>query len=417
MLLRGQNLLGYRHYQDEVVQRFCDKATENGVDVFRIFDALNDLRNIEQAVNAVKRNGRHAQGCISYTISPIHTISHFVEKSRSLFNQGVDSICIKDMAALLKPQAAFDLISGIKQACPGLRIHLHCHATTGVTMASYIKAVEAGVDCVDTAVSAMSLGPGHNPTESFIEMLDGTGYASTVDISRVIRIKNHFAKTLSRYSQFASSVVGVDTEIFLTQIPGGMLSNLDSQLRDMNAMHRRDEVMAEIPEVRKDTGYVPLVTPTSQIVGTQAVLNVLMGRYRNMTNEFADLMLGYYGCSIGEKNGEVLAMAARRAGKQPISCRPADLLEPEWDRLKSEALGLPGNNGSDKDVLTHAMFPQLAPAFFSCRHQGPINLGQGQPANDKHQDSASAEPPMPPGTYDVTVNNNRFRVTVENLSS
>ena len=329
MLLRGQNLLGYRHYQDEVVERFCNKSAENGMDVFRIFDALNDLRNIETSVRAVKKAGGHAQGTICYTVSPIHTTQLFVDQARRLQDMGVDSLCIKDMAALIKPQAAYDLVKGIKEACgDDLRVHLHVHATTGVTLVSLMKAVEAGVDCVDTAISSMSLGPGHNPTESFIEMLEGTGYTTRVNMEKVQRVKRHFMTVLGRYSEFLSQVTGVETEIFKSQIPGGMLSNMENQLKQQGAGDRMKEVLEEIPLVRKDTGYVPLVTPSSQIVGTQAVLNVLMGRYKVLTGEFADLMLGYYGAVPGEKNPDVVKMAHEHAHKKPIHCRPANLLKP-----------------------------------------------------------------------------------------
>lgn len=415
MLLRGQNLLGYRHYQDEVVERFCQKSAENGIGVFRIFDALNDLRNIETSVRAVKNAGAHAQGTISYTVSPIHTTELFVDQARRLQDMGVDSICIKDMAALIKPHAAYELVRGIKEACgPELRVHLHVHATTGVTLVSLMKAVEAGVDCVDTAVSSMSLGPGHNPTESFIEMLEGTGFATRVDMERVQRVKRHFMNVLERYSEFQSKVTGVETELFKSQIPGGMLSNMESQLRQQGAGDRMQEVLDEIPLVRRDTGYVPLVTPSSQIVGTQAVLNVLMGRYAVLTGEFADLMLGYYGKGPGEKNPEVVEMAHRHAGKQPITCRPADLLQPEWQKLRSEALALEGCNGTDEDVLTYAMFPQVAPKFFALRHEGPRNLGR-----DPHTGVSETHPAeghqgaiTGPITYAVTLSGRQHKVTV-----
>ena len=415
MLLRGQNLLGYRHYQDEVVERFCYKSAENGIDIFRIFDALNDLRNIETSVRAVKKAGGHAQGTISYTVSPIHTTALFVDQARRLQDMGVDSLCIKDMAALIKPQAAYDLVTGIKKACgPDLRVHLHVHATTGVTLVSLMKAVEAGVDCVDTAISSMSLGPGHNPTESFIEMLEGTGFSTRVDLERVLRVKNHFMAMLGRYSEFQSQVTGVETEIFKSQIPGGMLSNMESQLKQQGAGDRMKEVLEEIPLVRRDTGYVPLVTPSSQIVGTQAVLNVLMGRYKVLTGEFADLMLGYYGAVPGEKNPDVVKMAHDHARKESINCRPADLLQPEWDKLRAEALALTGCNGTDEDVLTYAMFPQVAPKFFAGRHEGPRNLGKDpvtgesetQPA-EGHQGAITG-----PITYSVTLSGRQHKVTV-----
>jgi methylmalonyl-CoA carboxyltransferase 5S subunit len=415
MLLRGQNLLGYRHYQDEVVDRFVDKCAANGIDVFRVFDALNDLRNLERSVAAVKKTGKHAQAVISYTVSPIHSTALFVEEARRLSEMGCDSICIKDMAALIKPQAAYDLVRGIKEACgEKTRVHLHVHATTGVTLVSLMRAVEAGVDCVDTAVSSMSLGPGHNPTESFVEMLEGTGFTTRLDLARILKVKNHFAQVLPRYSEFLSAVTGVDTEIFKSQIPGGMLSNMESQLKQQGAGDRMAEVLDEIPIVRKDTGYVPLVTPTSQIVGTQAVLNVIMGRYKVLTGEFADLMLGYYGAAPGERNPEIIELARRHAKKEVISCRPADLLEPEWAKLRSEALPLAGCNGTDEDVLTYAMFPQVAPKFFASRAEGPRNLGR-DPATGA---SETRTPPGHPGkitgpvTYTVTLSGQQHKVTV-----
>jgi len=415
MLLRGQNLLGYRHYQDEVVERFCNKSAENGMDIFRIFDALNDLRNIETSVRAVKKAGGHAQGTICYTVSPIHTTALFVDQAKRLQDMGVDSLCIKDMAALIKPQAAYDIVKGIKEACGNdLRVHIHAHATTGVTLVSLMKAVEAGVDCVDTAISSMSLGPGHNPTESFIEMLEGTGYTTRVDLEKVYKVKSHFMTMLGRYSEFLSRVTGVETEIFKSQIPGGMLSNMESQLKQQGAGDRMKEVLEEIPRVRKDTGYVPLVTPSSQIVGTQAVLNVLMGRYKVLTGEFADLMLGYYGAGPGEKNPDVVKMAHGHAKKEPITSRPADLLKPEWDKLRREALALSGCNGTDEDVLTYAMFPQVAPKFFAERHEGPRNLGRDPATGESETQPAEGHQGTITGpiTYSVTLSGRQHKVTV-----
>jgi len=415
MLLRGQNLLGYRHYQDEVVDRFVDKCAGNGVDVFRVFDALNDFRNLERSVAAVKKSGKHAQATISYTVSPIHSTALFVEEARRLAEMGCDSICIKDMAALLKPQAAYDLVKGIKEACGrDTRVHLHVHATTGVTLVSLLKAVEAGVDCVDTAVSSMSLGPGHNPTESFVEMLEGTGYATRIDLARVRKVKDHFARVVPRFSEFLSTVTGVETEIFKSQIPGGMLSNMENQLKQQGAGDRLHEVLDEIPVVRKDTGYVPLVTPTSQIVGTQAVLNVIMGRYKVLTGEFADLMLGYYGAAPGERSVEVIELARNHAKKEGIDCRPADLLEPEWARLRSEALPFEGCNGSDEDVLTYAMFPQVAPKFFASRHEGPRNLGRDPMTGASETRVPQGHPGKITGpvTYTVTLSGQQHKVTV-----
>jgi len=419
MLLRGQNLLGYRHYEDSVVDRFVDKASENGIDVFRIFDALNDIRNLERAVAAVRRTGKHAQGAISYTISPLHTIKGFVELAEKLVERGCDSICIKDMAALLKPQPAYDLVKGIKDACgQNVRVQVHVHATSGVTMVSLMKAIEAGADGVDTAISSLSLGPGHNPTESFVEMLEGTGFETKIDKKSMMNIRKYFTTIKPRYAEFLSNVTGVDTEIFDSQIPGGMLSNMESQLKQQKADDKVDEVMAEVPKVRADCGYPPLVTPSSQIVGSQAVFNVLMGRYKVMTGEFADLMLGYYGETIGPRNPEVIALAAKQTGKHLITCRPADLLKPEWQELRTAALELKGCIGSDEDVLTCAMFPQVAPKFFATRDQGPKNVGKdpnahpaAAPAAAPAQDTGKG-PVRSTISYDVKINDKTHRVTV-----
>jgi methylmalonyl-CoA carboxyltransferase 5S subunit len=415
MLLRGQNLLGYRHYEDTVVDRFVDKAAENGMDVFRIFDALNDIRNLRRAVAAVRRNGKHAQGTVCYTTSPLHTITGFVEMAERLMDLGCDSICIKDMAALLKPQPAFDLVRGIKEALGDVRVHVHVHATTGVTMVSLMKAIEAGADCVDTAISSLSLGPGHNPTESLVEMLEGTGFTTSLDKSRLLKLKEYFNKVRPRYREFLSNITGVETEIFESQIPGGMISNMESQLKQQGAADRVHDVLAEVPRVRKDAGYPPLVTPSSQIVGTQAVFNVVMGRYKVLTGEFADLMLGYYGATIGHRDRHLIELASRQAKKNPIDTRPADLLKPEWQELRSGALELEGCNGSDEDVLTYAMFPQVAPKFFKTRSAGPKNLGK----DPEKPAAAPAQVPEPadksvrnPVSYDVTLHGKKHRVTV-----
>src|SRR4051812_16894847 len=377
MLLRGQNLLGYRHYEDTVVDRFVDKSAENGMDVFRVFDALNDVRNLRRALEAVRRTGKHAEGTICYTTSPLHTVGRFVELAQQLRELGCDSICIKDMAALLKPQPAYDLVRGIKQACgEDTPVHVHVHSTTGVTMVSLMRAIEAGADIVDTSISSLSLGPGHNPTEALVEMLEGTGYTTRLKKDRLLKIKDHFARVRPRYAEFESKFIGVETEIFDSQIPGGMISNMESQLRQQGAGDRVKDVLAEVPRVRKDAGYPPLVTPSSQIVGTQAVFNVLMGRYKALTGEFADLMLGYYGATLGERDPEVLKVATQHAKKEPITGRPADLLKPEWEELRAKALALKGCNGTDEDVLTYAMFPQVAAKFFSQRGEGPKNPGK-----------------------------------------
>ena len=421
MLLRGQNLLGYRHYEDGVVERFVERSAAAGIDVFRIFDALNDLRNLRTSIRAVKKAGKHAQGTISYTTSPVHTLGAFVEMAQQLKEMGCDSICIKDMAGLLKPQAAYDLIRGVKTKCgEETLVAVHAHATTGVTLVSYMKAIEAGCDVVDTAVSSMSLGAGHNPTESLVEMLEGTGFNTRLNLRRILQVKEHFAKIKPRYREFLSELSGVDIEIFKSQIPGGMISNMESQLKGQGASDRLQEVLAEVPKVRKDAGYPPLVTPSSQIVGTQAVFNVLMGHYKVLTGEFADLMLGYYGTTLGEKNPEVVKKAEEHAKKPIIHVRPADLLKPEWEHLRAQALALEGCNGTDEDVLTYAMFPQVAPKFFKTRHEGPKNLGKdpariaaplppiakGTPADNRQRDPGSAV------TYVITMNGQEHRVTV-----
>lgn len=413
MLLRGQNLLGYRHYEDSVVSRFVEKAAENGMDVFRVFDALNDPRNLQTAISAVKRTGRHAQGTICYTTSPVHTVEKFVEMAQRLVEMGVDSICIKDMAALLKPQPAYDLTKGIKEKCGhDVLVHVHVHSTTGVTLVSLMKAIEAGADIVDTSVSSLSLGPGHNPTESLVEMLEGTGYTTSIDIEQVYRARDHFAKIRPRYKEFLTEFTGVETEIFKSQIPGGMLSNMEGQLRQQGQADRMKEVLEEVPRVRADAGFPPLVTPSSQIVGTQAVFNVMMGNYKVMTGEFSDLMLGYYGLTDAPKNRDVVEKAKEFAKKEEITCRPADLLKPEWEKLSEEASRLEGNNGSDEDVLTYAMFPQVATKFFKERSKGPKNLGKDPTVAPTAPDPSQPGYLQAPIEYEVTLKGKSQRVKV-----
>ncbi len=415
MLLRGQNLLGYRHYEDMVVDKFVEKSAENGMDVFRVFDALNDPRNMAEAMQAVKKTGKHAQGTICYTISPLHTTEGYVKLAGQLLDMGADSIAFKDMAALLKPQPAYDIIRGIKETYgEDTQINVHCHSTTGVTMVTLMKAIEAGADVVDTAISSMSLGPGHNPTESLVEMLEGTEYTTDLDMDRLIKIRDHFSTVRPKYKEFESATL-VDTDIFRSQIPGGMLSNMESQLRAQGAGDRIKEVMEEVPVVKKDAGYPPLVTPSSQIVGTQAVFNVLMGRYKVMTGEFADLMLGYYGECIGERNPEVVASAQAQQKKEPITGRPADLLEPEWDKLVSDAEALKGFNGSEEDVLTNAMFPGVAPKFFGSRDEGPKNVGKtaAQLKQEAEVAAGKSRAVQTPIQYNVTFDGRQHSVKVE----
>jgi len=323
------------------------------------------------------------------------------------------------MAALLKPQPAYDLVKGIKEKCgQDTLVHLHCHATTGVTLVSYMKAIEAGCDIVDTSISSLSLGPGHNPTESLVEMLEGTGIETRLDMARLLKVRNYFKTIRPRYKEFLSDITGVETEIFKSQIPGGMISNMESQLKQQGAGDKLEEVLLEVPRVRKVSGYPPLVTPSSQIVGTQAVFNVLMGPYKVLTGEFADLMLGYYGETIGPKDPAVLENARLHAKKEPITCRPADLQKPEWEVLRADALAAKGN-GTDEDVLTFAMFPQVAPKFFGTRAQGPKNLGKdpskAAPATaEAAPKNGAATPAQPNGPvkYAVTINGQTHNVTV-----
>src|SRR6476619_2360699 len=406
MLLRGQNMLGYRHDEDTLMDRFVDKAAENGMDVFRVFDALSDIRNPRRSSAAVPRTGKHAQATMCYTVSPLHTAGDVVEMAEKLLDLGCDSICIKDMAALLKPQPAFEIGKGIKEACgQSVRVHVHVHATTGVTLVSLMKAIEAGADCVDTAISSLSLGPGHNPTESLVEMLRGTPYSTRLDDARLLSIKDHFATIRPRYTQFMSAITGVETEIFKSQIPGGMISNMESQLRQQGAGDRLREVLLEVPRVRAIAGDPPLVTPSSQIVGTQAVFNVLMGPFTVLTAEFADLMLGYYGATLGERDATIVEAARAQTGKEPIDVRPADLIPPEWDKLVSEAAALEGYDGTDEDVLTYAMFPGVAPKFFTERPDGPVNVGKDpvEVATDELSKSSGGGPVKGPIHYSVNL--------------
>lgn len=415
MLLRGQNLLGYRHYEDMVVEKFVEKSAENGMDVFRVFDALNDPRNMARAMQAVVGTGKHAQGTICYTMSPLHTTEGYVKLAGQLLDMGAQSLALKDMAALLQPQPAYDIIRGIKETYgEDVQINVHCHATTGVTLVSLMKAIEAGADVVDTAISSMSLGPGHNPTESLVAMLEGTPYTTSLDHDCLTRIRDHFAKVRPKYAQYESATL-VDTDIFKSQIPGGMLSNMESQLKAQGAGDRIKDVMLEVPRVKADAGHPPLVTPSSQIVGTQAVFNVLMGKYKVLTGEFADLMLGYYGECIGPRNPEVVEIARAQAKKEPITCRPADLLAPEWDKLVSETEVLDGNDGTAEDVLTYAMFPGVAPGFFKSRVDGPKNVGKSaeQLANEGQAAKDVAGAVKGPIKYRVTMGGREHSVTVE----
>lgn len=371
MLLRGQNLLGYRHYADDVVNKFVERCAINGIDVFRIFDAMNDMRNIEHAVKAVLTTDAHAQGTISYTTSPVHTIETWVTLAKQIEDMGAHSICIKDMAGLLKPYEAFELVSRLKKATK-IPIHLHCHATTGLSVATIIKAAEAGLDHADTAISSMSMTYGHSATESIVASLEDTPYATGLDLIKLEEIAHYFRDIRKKYAQFEGSLKGVDGRILIAQVPGGMLTNMESQLKEQGASDKYDEVMHEIPRVREDLGFIPLVTPTSQIVGTQAVINVMNGeRYKIITKETAGLLKGEYGATPAPVNKALQDRVLD--GGQPISCRPADLITDEMNKLiaevqeKAKAEGVKLADNIEEDALINGMFAQVGWKFIANR--------------------------------------------------
>lgn len=361
MLLRGQNLVGYKHYPDDIVTKFVEKSYENGVDIFRVFDALNDIRNMEQTIKVAKAQGAHVQGTISYTISPVHTLDDFVDLAKELEALECDSVAIKDMAGLINPATAYELVSRLKEET-GLLVNLHCHCTSGMTPISYYAACEAGVDILDTAISPLAWGTSQPPTESMIAALQGTPYDTGLDLTALNDIKKYFDQLREKYGALIDPIAErVDTDVLIYQIPGGMLSNLISQLKEQNALDRYSDVLEEMPRVRKDMGYPPLVTPTSQIVGIQAVMNVLSGeRYKTVSNEVKEYMKGNYGKPPAKVNEEI---ASKIIGdEEVITCRPADLLEPEFDKYKSEGMEK-GFVKNDEDALTYALYPAIAPAF------------------------------------------------------
>lgn len=412
MLLRGQNLLGYRHYADDVVDKFVETAAKNGIDVFRIFDACNDPRNLERATKAAKKTGKHVQMAISYAVTPFHTNQVYADLAKTYAEFGADSICIKDMSGLLKPYEAYDLVLAIKKACD-LPIEIHSHATTGLSVATELKAVEAGADVLDTAISSMSMGTSHSPTETVVEMLKGTEYDTGLDTKALLEIAAYFREVRKHYSSLESSFLGADTRILLSQVPGGMLSNLESQLKQQGASNKMDDVLKELPIVQKDVGYVPLVTPTSQIVGTQAVFNVLFGRYERMTGEFRDLLVGKYGKLPAEPNADLVKKAlVQNNMKEVVTCRPADKIEPEWDKMVKEAKEN-GGDGSDEDTLTYAMFPKVAPKFFKERANGPVDAATAF----AKKETPAAEPASKGGSYTITVNGSAYNVTSDGNGS
>ncbi|KGQ70218.1 oxaloacetate decarboxylase [Chelonobacter oris] len=371
MLLRGQNLLGYRHYADDVVERFVERAVSNGMDVFRVFDAMNDPRNMQCALQAVKKHGGHAQGTLSYTTSPVHTLETWLKITEQLLEIGVDSVVIKDMSGILTPMAAYELVSEIKRRYD-VRLHLHCHATTGMAEMALLKAIEAGVDGVDTAISSMSGTYGHPATEALVATLQGTEYDTGLNIQKLEQISAYFRDVRKKYQAFEGQLKGTDSRILVAQVPGGMLTNLESQLKQQNASQKLDEVLAEIPRVRKDLGYIPLVTPTSQIVGTQAVINVLMGeRYKTIAKETAGILKGEYGRTPAAVDTALQARVLN--GGTAITDRPADHLQPEMQKLEAEVKQQAAEKGitlaenAIDDVLIVALFPQIGLKFLENR--------------------------------------------------
>jgi len=415
MLLRGQNLLGYRHYGDDVVERFVERSAESGIDVFRIFDAMNDPRNLEKAIAAVKATGKHAQGTISYTTSPVHTIDMWVDYAKTLEDMGADSINIKDMSGILTPYGAFDLVSRLK-AQTGLEVQLHAHATAGLSDMTILKAVEAGIDRVDTAISSMSMTYGHTATESVVAALAGTDRDTGLDLGALEEIAAYFREVRKKYAKFEGSLRGTDSRILVAQVPGGMLTNMESQLKEQGAADKFDEVLSEIPRVREDLGYIPLVTPTSQIVGTQAVINVLVGeRYKTISKEVQGILKGEYGAAPAPYNAELQAKVLD--GAEAITCRPADLIEPEMDKLVSELREIAADKGIElekgereiDDVLTYALFPQIGLKFLENRG----NPDAFEPVPTLEDALAMSAPKKSgPEVYTITVNGQNYVVQV-----
>ena len=401
MLLRGQNLLGYRHYADDVVDHFVEAAARNGIGVFRIFDACNDPRNLKRATDAAKKTGKHVQMAISYATTPYHTKEIYADLAKSYADFGADSICIKDMSGLLKPFEVYDLVKAIK-AKVDLPVEIHTHATTGLSVATLLKAAEAGADILDTAISSMSMGTSHSPTETVVEMLKGTDMDTGLDLNTLLEIAAYFRDVRKKYAKFESSFLGADTRILASQVPGGMLSNLENQLKEQGSSDKIDDVLKEIQVVQKDCGYIPLVTPTSQIVGTQAVFNVLFGRYARLTQETRDLVTGKYGKTPAPVNAELLKEALKQNNMDaPVECRPADLIPNEWEKMVEEAKAA-GGDGSEEDTLTYAMFPKVAPKFFQDRAKGPVS-------SDSFVVSKAAS--SAGGSYVVSVNGRDYAVT------
>ncbi|MDC8831694.1 sodium-extruding oxaloacetate decarboxylase subunit alpha [Alteromonas gilva] len=415
MLLRGQNLLGYRHYADDVVTRFVERAHDNGVDVFRIFDAMNDVRNLDTAIKAAINCGAHAQGTISYTVSPVHNLQVWLDMAKQLEDKGVHSICIKDMAGLLKPYECETLITELKKTVD-VPIAMQCHATTGLSTATYQKAIDAGIDILDTAISSMSMTYGHTATETIVSILEGTERDTGLDLPELAEIAAYFREVRKKYAKFEGSLKGVDARILLAQVPGGMLTNMESQLKEQGAADKFDEVLQEIPRVREDLGFIPLVTPTSQIVGTQSVINVLTGeRYKSISKETAGVLKGEYGATAAPVNSELQQRVLD--GGEAITCRPADLIEPELSKLEAELDELAKEKSISlaeakiDDVLTYALFPQIGLKFLQNRNNPdafePVPTGE-EPAPAATAAPATSEAAV----YDVKVDGKLYSVEV-----
>ncbi|MEY8248179.1 MAG: sodium-extruding oxaloacetate decarboxylase subunit alpha [Bermanella sp.] len=403
MLLRGQNLLGYRHYADDVVEKFVERAAFNGIDVFRVFDAMNDPRNLETAVKAVKKQGKHAQGTISYTTSPVHNMDAWISLSKQVEDLGVDSICIKDMAGIINPYQVYELVSRLKKETD-LEVQLHCHATAGMSDMAILKAIEAGVDRVDSAISSMSMTYGHSATETVVAAMAGSERDTGLDLLKLEEVAAYFRVVRKKYAKYEGAMRGTDSRILVAQVPGGMLTNMENQLREQGAADKFDEVLAEIPRVREDLGHIPLVTPTSQIVGTQAVLNVLTGeRYKSISKETQGILKGEYGAAPAPYNKELQARVLD--GAEVITCRPADLLDSEMDKIIADVDALAADKGitlaADKidDALTYALFPQVAPKFLENR--GNPDAFEAAPKGDAED------------TFTVNVDGNEYVVKVD----
>lgn len=417
MLVRGQNILGYRHYADDVVDKFIERCAVNGVDVFRVFDAMNDVRNLETAIKAVIKQGKHAQGTLSYTVSPVHKLDGWIDMARQMEDMGVHSIAIKDMAGLLKPYDGYELVTELKKAV-AVPIQLHSHATTGLSVPTILKCVEAGIDNVDTSISSMSMTYGHSPTETIVEIFKDTDRDTGLDIKKLEEIAAYFREVRKKYASFEGSLKGVDSRILIAQVPGGMLTNMENQLREQGAADKLDAVLEEIPQVREDLGYIPLVTPTSQIVGTQAVINVLSGeRYATISKETAGVLKGEYGATLAPVNTELQARVLE--GKEAITCRPADLLEPEVEKLTAEFSDLVKEHSlrvaDDEidDVLTYALFPQVGLKFLQNRDNPsafePVPVEE---TTNVAAASNKASENTGPEVYTVSVNGQQYVVEV-----